>query len=81
MLGPIGEARENVAYAAQALVDGMRLLETPHVGRGAAPVETLEHHILPRRCRTRSWGPGYILLVFHRRVKVPSVRSILYSTT
>ena len=36
---------------------------------------------LERECRTRSWGPGYILLVFHRRVKVPSVRSILYSTT
>ena len=33
-------------------------------------------------CRTRSWGPGYILLVIlYRRVKVPSVRSILYSTT
>ena len=30
-------------------------------------------------CRTRSWGPGYI--VAFRRVKVPSVRSILYSTT
>ena len=30
-------------------------------------------------CRTRSWGPGYI--VGFRRVKVPSVRSILYSTT
>ena len=33
MLGPIGEAHENVAYADQALVDGMRLLETLHVGR------------------------------------------------
>jgi hypothetical protein len=28
-------------------------------------------------CRTRSWGSGYIV-GFHRRVKVPSVRSILY---
>ena len=37
---------------------------------------------LERECRTRSWGPGYILLVIlYRRVKVPSVRSILYSTT
>jgi hypothetical protein len=34
---------------------------------------------LERKCRTRSWGPGYI--VGFRRVKVPSVRSILYSTT
>jgi hypothetical protein len=30
-------------------------------------------------CHTRSWGPGYI--VGSRRVKVPSIRSILYSTT
>jgi hypothetical protein len=30
-------------------------------------------------CRTRSWGPGYI--VGFNRVKVPSVRSIPYSTT
>ncbi len=30
-------------------------------------------------CCTRSWGPGYI--VGFRRVKVPSVRSILYSTS
>jgi hypothetical protein len=30
-------------------------------------------------CCTRSWGPGYI--VGFRRVKVPSVRLILYSTT
>ena len=30
-------------------------------------------------CHTRSLGPGYI--VGFRRVKVPSVRLILYSTT
>ncbi len=30
-------------------------------------------------CRTRSWGPGYI--VGFRRIKVPLVRLILYSTT
>ena len=34
---------------------------------------------LKRECRTRSWGPGYI--VGFMRVKVLSVRSILYSTT
>ena len=41
VLGPIGEAREDVAQAAQALVDGLRLLEALRVGRGATPVETL----------------------------------------
>jgi hypothetical protein len=35
---------------------------------------------LERKFRTKSWGSGYIV-GFHRRVKVPSVRSILYSTT
>ena len=32
-----------------------------------------------KHCHTRSWGPGFI--VGFRKVKIPSIRSILYSNT
>jgi hypothetical protein len=41
VLGPICEAIEDVAQAAQSLVDGLRLLEALRVGHSAALVETL----------------------------------------